>query len=98
MENSKANKATEGAKEAAKEGKAYKVTCGTFKAQNEALQKAAEVKRAGINVMVTTGKAGYTLLHGSRMKKAEAEEAGRKIVNKGIRAEISEEGTLPGMV
>ncbi len=50
MAENKANKVAGEAQEPLKKEKTYKVTCGTFKARNEALQRAAEARRAGVNV------------------------------------------------
>ena len=75
MAENKASKAAGEAQEPPKTEKAYKVTCGTFKARNEALQRAAEARRAGVHVSLTICKTEYSLLYAGGMTKAEAEAA-----------------------
>lgn len=91
MAENKANKAAGEAQEPLKKEKAYKVTCGTIKARNEALQKAAEARKAGVNVSLTIGKAGYSLLYAEGMTKTEAEAAKKAIEAKKVNAEVSEQ-------
>ena len=52
MANNKAKKAAGEAQELPKEEKTYKITCGIFKSRNEALEKAAEARRAGVYVSI----------------------------------------------
>ena len=63
MAENKASKAAGEAQEPPKKEKTYKVTCGTFKARNEALQRAAEAKRAGVHVSLKICKTEYSLRH-----------------------------------
>ena len=78
MAENKASKAAGEAQEPPKKEKTYKVTCGTFKARNEALQRAAEAKRAGVHVSLKICKTEYSLLYAEDMTKAEAEAAKRQ--------------------
>ena len=55
------NKSTEKAQKLTKKEQAYKVTCGTFKARNEALQRAAEARKSGVHVSLIICKTGYSL-------------------------------------
>lgn len=91
MAENKASKAAGEAQEPPKKEKAYKVTCGTFKARKEALQRAAEARRAGIHVSLTIHKTEYSLLYAEGMTKAEAEAAKKAIEAKKVIAEISEQ-------
>lgn len=91
MAENKENKATGEAQEPLKKEKAYKVTCGTFKARNEALQRAAEARRAGVNVSLVIRKTEYILLYARGMTKAEAEAAKKAIEAKKVKAEVSEQ-------
>lgn len=91
MAENKASKAAGEAQEPPKTEKAYKVTCGTFKARNEALQRAAEARRAGVHVSLTICKTEYSLLYAGGMTKAEAEAAKKAIEAKKVIAEISEQ-------
>lgn len=91
MAENKASKAAEEAQEPPKTEKAYKVTCGTFKARNEALQRAAEARRAGVHVSLTICKTEYSLLYAGGMTKAEAEAAKKAIEAKKVKAEVSEQ-------
>ena len=70
MAENKTNKTAGEAQEQPKREKAYKVTCGTFKARKEALQRAAEARRAGIHVSLTIHKTKYSLLYAEGMTKA----------------------------
>ena len=79
------------AQETPKQEKVYKVTCGAFKARNEALQSAAEVKRAGINAVIEIGKEGYSILCVDGVSKAMAETVRKEIEAKGIKAIVSEQ-------
>ncbi len=90
MAENKANRAAGEAQEPPKKEKAYKVTCGTFKARNEALQRAAEASRAGVHVSLTI-KTEYSLLYAEGMTKAEAEAAKKAIEAKKVNAEVSEQ-------
>ncbi len=90
MAKNKVNKAAGEAQEPLKEEKTYKITCGIFKSRNEALEKAAEARRAGVYVSIVIKETGYCLLCAEGILKAEAEEAKKKIEAKGIKAEVSE--------
>lgn len=79
------------AQEPLKKEKAYKVTCGKFKARNEALQRAAEARMAGVPVSLAINKTEYSLLYAKGMIKAEAEAAQKAIEAKKVRAEVSEQ-------
>lgn len=85
------NKANKAAQEPQKEVKGYKVTCGTFKARNEAMQRAAEARRAGVHVSLAINKTEYSLLYAEGMTKAEAEAAKKAIEAKKVNAEVSEQ-------
>lgn len=91
MAENKASRAAGEAQEQPKKEKAYKVTCGTFKARKEALQRAAEARRAGIHVSLTIHKTEYSLLYAEGMTKAEAEAAKKAIEAKKVKAEVSEQ-------
>jgi hypothetical protein len=91
MKENNESKAAEEALELSKREKTYKVTCGTLKARNEALQRAAEARRAGVPVSLTICKAKYSLLYAEGMTKAEAEEAKKAIEAKKVKAEVSEQ-------
>lgn len=91
MAENKANKAAGEAQEQIKKEKTYKVTCGTFKVRNEALQRAAEARRAGVNVSLAIGKTKYSLLYAEGMTKTEAEAAKKAIEAKKVNAEVSEQ-------
>lgn len=91
MAENKGNKAAGEAQEPPKKEKAYKVTCGTFKARNEALQRAAEARRAGVHVSLTICKTEYSLLYAEGMTKAEAEAAKKAIEAQKVKAEVSEQ-------
>lgn len=91
MAENKANRAAEAAQEPPKKAYGYKITCGTFQARNEALQRAAEARRAGVPVSLTIGKGGYTLVHAEGMSKEEADAEKREIEAKKVKAEISEQ-------
>ena len=91
MSENYAFKAAGDAQEPPKTEKAYKVTCGTFKARNEALQRAAEARRAGVHVSLTICKTEYSLLYAGGMTKAEAEAAKKAIEAKKVKAEVSEQ-------
>ncbi len=75
MAENKASKAAGEAQEPPKKEKTYKVTCGTFKARNEALQRAAEAKRAGVHVSLKICKTEYSLLYAEDMTKAQTAAA-----------------------
>ena len=87
----KTKKELEAAQGASNTAQAYKVTCGTFKRREEALQAAAKTKKAGVCVSLVTGKEGYSLLCASGMERAEAEAVKARIEAKKVKAEISEE-------
>ena len=91
MAENKASKAAGEAQEPLKKEKTYKVTCGIFKARNEALQRAAEAKRAGVHVSLIICKTEYSLLYAEGMTKAEAEAAKKAIEAKKVNAEVSEQ-------
>lgn len=91
MEENKENKAAGAAQELIKRDKIYKITCGTFKARDEALQKAAEARKAGVHVSLAICKTGYNLLYAEGMTKAEAEAAKKAIEAKKINAKIAEQ-------
>ena len=91
MAENKASRAAGEAQEPPKKEKAYKVTCGTFKARNEALQRAAEARRAGVHVSLTICKTEYSLLYAGGMTKAEAEAAKKAIEAEKVKAEVSEQ-------
>lgn len=91
MTENKASKTTRDVQEHSKKESTYKVTCGTFKARNEELQKAAEARKAGINVSLTIKNAEYRLIYAENMTKAAAEAAKKAIEEKKIKAEISEQ-------
>ena len=91
MAENKENKAAGEAQEPLKRAKTYKVTCGTFKARNEALQSAAEARKAGVNVALSIGRAGYSLLYAEGMTKAAADAAKKAIEAKKVKAEVSEQ-------
>jgi hypothetical protein len=91
MAENKESKTTGEAQELLKKEKSYKVTCGTFKARNEALQRAAEARRAGVNVLLAIRKTEYSLLYAEGMTKAEAEAAKKAIEAKKVKAEVSEQ-------
>ena len=91
MAENKASRAAGEAQEQPKKEKAYKVTCGTFKDRNEALQRAAEASRAGVHVSLTICKTEYSLLYAGGMTKAEAEAAKKAIEAKKVKAEVSEQ-------
>lgn len=91
MAENKENKAAGEAQEPLKKAKAYKVTCGTFKARNEAIQRAAEVRRAGVHVSLEINKTEYSLLYAEGMTKAEAEATKKAIEAKKVNAEVSEQ-------
>ena len=77
------------AQDALKEGRRYVVTCGAFKSRDEALQRAAEARRAGVNVSLAIGKSGYGLLYAEGMTEEEAETARKALEAKKVKAEIS---------
>ena len=91
MAENKENKASAEVQEPLKTEKTYKVTCGTFKNRNEALQAAAEARKAGVNVSLVIKGAEYSLLYAENMAKAEAEAAKKAIEAKKIKAEVSEQ-------
>lgn len=91
MAENKENKAAVEVQEPLKTEKTYKVTCGTFKNRNEALQAAAEARKAGVNVALAIKKAAYSLLYAEGITKAGAEAAKKAIEAKKIKAEISEQ-------
>ena len=91
MAENKASRAAGEAQEPPKKEKAYKVTCGTFKTRNEALQRAAEARREGVHVSLTICKTEYSLLYAEGMTKAEAEAAKKAIEAKKVKAEVSEQ-------
>ena len=91
MAENKASRAAGEAQEPPKKEKAYKVTCGTFKARNEALQRAAEASRADVHVSLTLCKTEYSMLYAEGMTKAEAEAAKKAIEAKKVKAEVSEQ-------
>ena len=91
MAENKASKTAGEAQEQPKKEKTYKVTCGTFKARNEALQRAAEAKRAGVHVSLKICKTEYSLLYAEGMTKAEAEATRKAIEAKKVNAEVSEQ-------
>ena len=77
------------AKDALKEGRRHKVTCGAFKSRDEALQRAAEARRAGVKVSLVIGKPGYGLLYAEGMTEEEAEAARKSLEAKKVKAEVS---------
>lgn len=91
MAENKENKIAGEAQKLLKREMAYKVTCGTFKARDEALQKAAEARKAGVHVSLAICKTGYNLLYAEGMTKAEAEAAKKAIEAKKINAKIAEQ-------
>ena len=91
MAENKTSKASGEAQELTKKEKKYKVTCGTFKDRNEALQRAAEARRAGVHVSLTIRNTEYSLIYADGMTKAEAESAKKAIEAKKVDAEISEQ-------
>ena len=91
MAENKASRAAGEAQEPHKKEKTYKVTCGIFKARNEALQRAAEAKRAGVHVSLKICKTEYSLLYAEGMTKAEAEATRKAIEAKKVNAEVSEQ-------
>lgn len=91
MAENKENKAAGEAQEPPKKAKTYKVTCGTYKARNEALQRAAEARRAGVHVSLAIKKTEYSLLYAEGMTKADAEAAKKAIEAKKVKAEVSEQ-------
>ena len=91
MAENKENKAAGEAQEPPKKAKTYKVTCGTYKARNEALQRAAEARRAGVHVSLAMKKTEYSLLYAEGMTKADAEAAKKAIEAKKVKAEVSEQ-------
>lgn len=91
MAENKESRAADKAQEPSKKEKTYKVTCGTYKAQNEALRKAAEAKKKGINVALTISAEGYSLFYAEGMTKAAADAAKKEIEAAGLKAEISEQ-------
>lgn len=90
MAENKVNKTVGEAQEPLKKEKTYKVTCGTFKARNEALQSAAKARRAGIPISLVINKTEYSLLYAEGLTKAEAEAAKKEIEAKKVKAEVSE--------
>lgn len=74
-----------------KKEKTYKVICGTYKARSEALQRAAEARRAGVPVSLAIKKIEYSLLYAEDMTKEEAEAAKKAIEAKKVKAEVSEQ-------
>lgn len=90
MAENKTNKTAGEAQEQPKREKA-KVTCGTFKARNEALQRAAEARKSGVHVSLIICKTGYSLLCADGMTKADAEAVKKAIEAKKVKAEISEQ-------
>lgn len=91
MKEKSESKVAEEALELPEREKTYKVTCGTLKARNEALQRAAEARRAGVPVSLTICKAKYSLLYADGMTKAEAEAAKKAIEAKKIDVKIAEQ-------
>jgi cell division protein FtsN len=84
------NKATEKAQEQVKNTKRYKITCGGFKARNEALRKAAEAKKKEFAPAVIVEGGKYNLLYAEGTTKEAAENALKAIKAAGLDAEISE--------
>ncbi len=91
MAQKKENNTEKEAQETLKKEKAYKVTCGTFKARKKALQDAAEAKGKGINVSLAISNAGYVLHCADGLTKAGAEALKRAIEAKKLQAEITEQ-------
>ncbi len=89
MAENRTSRAAGEAQEPQKNEKAYKVTCGAFKSRNEALQGAAEARRAGVPVSLAICKAEYVLLYAECMTKTEAEAAKKEIEAQKIKAEVS---------
>ncbi|NBI73102.1 hypothetical protein D3Z50_19035 [Clostridiaceae bacterium] len=87
----KTKKETEEAQGLSDTAQSYKVTCGTFKRREEALQAAAKTKKAGVCVSLVMENKGYSLLCASGMKRAEAETVKARIEAQKVKAEISEE-------
>lgn len=85
------DKAAGEAQKPLKKEKTYKVTCGTFKGRNEALQRAAEARRAGVHVSLTICKTEYNLLYAEGMTKAEADAAKKAIEAQKLNVEVSEQ-------
>lgn len=90
MAENKAKEAAGEAQEPLKTAKRYKVTCGAFKARNEALRNAATARKAGVHVSLVIGKTGYVLLYVEDISKAAAEAAKKEIEAKKVKAEVSE--------
>ena len=90
MAENKTNKTAGEAQEQPK-GEKAKVTCGTFKARKEALQRAAEARKSGVHVSLRICKTGYSLLCADGMTKADAEAVKKAIEAKKVKAEISEQ-------
>lgn len=91
MEGIKENKVAGEAQEPLKKEEVYKITCGTFKTRNEALQKAAEARRAGVHVSLTICNNKYSLLYADSMTKAGAEAAKKAIEAKKVDVKVSEQ-------
>lgn len=87
----KENKVAGEAQEPPKKEKVYKITCGTFKTRNEALQGAAEARRAGVHVSLTICNNKYSLLYADGMTKAEAEVVKKAIEAKKVNVQVSEQ-------
>ncbi len=85
------NKAAEPAQEPSKREKAYKVTCGTFKSRNKALQSAAAARKAGVNVSLEIEKTNYILMYAAGLSKEAAEAAKKQIEAAKVKAEICEQ-------
>ena len=84
------NKEKKVMKEAQEPLKKYKITCGTFRTQKEALQSAAEAKKSGIPVLLTICKKGYTLLYVDDITKTDAEALKKEIDAKKLKVDIVE--------
>lgn len=83
-----AAKKTDGTQEACKTGQAYKVTCGTYKSREEALQRAVEVKKAGGSVTLAIANGGYTLTAAENLSQTEAENAKNALAKKKVEAQV----------
>lgn len=67
-----------------------KVICGTFKARNEALQRAAELRRAGTPVSLAIKGTEYSLFYAKDMTKNKVETVNKVIEAKKKKVEVDE--------
>lgn len=70
------------------EEKKYKVTCGNFRKQNEALAAVEKTLRAGVRARLMIEKSRYLLVCAENMDEEAAAEMAEKINAKGVMAEI----------